>query len=60
MENENNGDSNCNWCAWNNSQRLGKGTGGVRLLRLVVLFCFTVYQPVSGHLTPNVKQFSLV
>ena len=26
MEYEGDGNTNCNWCAWNNPQRLGKGT----------------------------------
>ena len=26
MEHESNGDTNCNWCTWNNPQRIGKGT----------------------------------
>ena len=25
MEHEDDGDTNCNWCIWNNSQRIGKG-----------------------------------
>ena len=27
MEHEGDGDTNCNWCTWNNPQRIGKGTG---------------------------------
>ena len=23
------GNTNCNWCTWNNPQRIDKGTGGV-------------------------------
>ena len=29
MENINDGDTNCNWCAWCNHQIIGTGTGGV-------------------------------
>ena len=29
MENEDNGDTNCVWCTWNNRQRIGKETGRV-------------------------------
>ena len=31
MERESNGDTNCNWCAWNNLQRTGKGTGRLKI-----------------------------
>ena len=27
MEHQGDGDTNCNWCTWNNLQRIGKGTG---------------------------------
>ena len=27
MEHEGDGDTNYNWCSWNNSQKIGKGTG---------------------------------
>ena len=27
MEYEGDGNTNCNWCAWNNPQKIGKGTG---------------------------------
>ena len=30
MDHEGNGDTNCNWFAWNNFQRTGKGTGRLR------------------------------
>ena len=30
MEHENDGDTNCKWCTWNNSQRIDKGTGRLR------------------------------
>ena len=30
MEHEGDGDTNCNWCARNNPQRLSKGTGRLR------------------------------
>ena len=29
VERESNGDTNCSWCTWNSSQRLGKETGGI-------------------------------
>ena len=29
MEHESDGDTNCNWCSWNDLQRLGKVTGRV-------------------------------
>ena len=29
MEHEGNGDTNCNWCTWNNTQRIGKETGNL-------------------------------
>ena len=29
MEHEGDGDTNCNWCTWNNPERIGKGTGRV-------------------------------
>ena len=29
VEPEGEGDTNCNWCSWNGSQRLGKGSGRV-------------------------------
>ena len=28
MEHEVDGDTNCNWCTWNNPQRVGTWTGG--------------------------------
>ena len=33
MTYEGEGDTNCNWCAQNDPQKLGKGAGGVRNLR---------------------------
>ena len=27
MEHQGDGDINCNWCTWNNPQRIDKGTG---------------------------------
>ena len=30
MEHEGGSDANCNWCTWNNPQRIGKGTGRLR------------------------------
>ena len=30
MKYEGDGDTNCNWCTWNNPQMIGKGTGGFR------------------------------
>ena len=30
MKNESDGKNNCDLCTWNHSQKLGKGTGGVR------------------------------
>ena len=27
MEREGDGDTDCNWCVWNNLKRIGKGTG---------------------------------
>ena len=29
MEHESDDDTSCNWCIWNNPQRLGKGVGRV-------------------------------
>ena len=29
MEHESKSDNNCNWCTWNDHQRLGKRAGGV-------------------------------
>ena len=29
LEHESDGDTNCNWCTWNDCQRLGKGAGRV-------------------------------
>ena len=29
MEHKANGDTNCDWCTWNDPQRLGKRAGGV-------------------------------
>ena len=34
MEHESDGDTNCNWCTWNDHQRLGKGAEGVRNVRM--------------------------
>ena len=30
MEREGDGNTNCNWCTWNNPLRIGKGTGRLR------------------------------
>ena len=30
MEHEGDGDTDCNWCTWNDAKRLGKGARGVR------------------------------
>ena len=30
MEREGDGDTNCNWCTWNNPQRIDKGPGRLR------------------------------
>ena len=27
MEHDSDGDTSCNWCTWNNPQRIDKGTG---------------------------------
>ena len=34
MEDEEDGDTNCNWCTWNDPLRLSKMTGGVRNWRM--------------------------
>ena len=31
VEHENDDDTNCNWCAWNNTIRLGKKAGRVEI-----------------------------
>ena len=33
MEHEGDGDTNCNWCTWNNPQKIGKGTRRLRSQR---------------------------
>ena len=30
MEYGSDGDTSCNWCTWNNIQKIGKGTGRLR------------------------------
>ena len=30
MEHESDDDTTCNWCAWNNHERIGEGTGGLK------------------------------
>ena len=34
MEHQTDSDNNCNWCTWNDPQRLGKEAGGVRNQRM--------------------------
>ena len=34
MEHEGDGDTNCNWSTWNNSETIGKGTGRQRNQRI--------------------------
>ena len=29
MEREGDGDTSCGWCTWNNSPKIGKGTGSL-------------------------------
>ena len=31
MEHEGDGDTICNWCTWDNTQRLGKTTGDLEI-----------------------------
>ena len=47
MEHEGNGDTNCNWCTWNNPQRLGKGTVRLRIKGRVE----TIYNTKIGQNT---------
>ena len=40
MQNEDDRDTNCNWCCWNNLQKIDKGTrggGGVKHTQTTVL-----------------------